>query len=131
MKTLKHKHWYDEIYDVHYVFLLNISKDSQVNEILKKNYKHTYKYYKEQKNNHNVSIENSSGKNIQSRYRQIILVRKMKKYDHAIWYGILAHECLHAMLYIFNDRGVKNDGTGYNEHFTYYLESLIRKSLEK
>lgn len=128
MKKLKHKHFYDEVYRKHYVFLLNVKTDKQVQDILKKNYPETYKIYKLTED---VSIEDCGGRSIQSEHRQIIIVRHMGKYNAPYWYSCLSHECLHAVMSTFEFTGVVYDTKSNNEHFTYYLESLIRIALEK
>ena len=42
----------------------------------------------------------------------------------------LAHECLHASLYILEDHGVQYDGDN-SEQLTYHVQWLFRKCLEK
>lgn len=128
MRKLKHKYYYDNTYDVQYVFLLNVKNDEEVIKILKKHYKQTYKFYKAEKGD--VSIDNSGGKTILGKYRQLIMIPKMKKYNLPYWYSILAHECLHSVISIFEQRGVRLETDSNNEHFTYYLDSLIRVALE-
>lgn len=55
---------------------------------------------------------------------------------YAIWirnknaHSILAHECLHAALFIFDDIGVKYDGDN-SEALCYLLDSLMRESKGK
>ena len=129
MNKLKHKHYYDEIYNVHFVFLLNVTSDKQVESILKKNYKNTYKEYKKSElEGWDNSIESCGGKNIQMGGRQIVMVRKMKKYYAPIFYGVLAHECLHAVMDVFKTRGLEYDKKSYNEHSSAH-ERARRKDL--
>lgn len=134
MKLLKHKHFYDDIYQTHYVFLLNVSSDKQIESILKKHYPQTYKLYaKDKKSGIHVSIENYGGRCIWFDHRKIIIVSKMKHYIAADWYSILAHECLHAMLKTFARKGIDlaTEENDRNEHFTYYLGMLMRIAFEK
>lgn len=132
MTKLKHKFHYDEVYEMGFCFLLNVKDDAEVEKILKRSYPKTWKFYKKEKAEDplGLSIKNCAGKNIQSADRQIIIVRKGKKYDYAYWHSVLAHESLHAVMDTFNRRGVRL-ASNPNEHATYYLDHLIRIALEK
>lgn len=128
----KHKYYFDNVYRMHYVFLLNVSTDKEVETILKKKYPETWKFYKAERLESSVSIENSGGKCIQGGHRQIIMVKKIEgKPWPAQYYAALAHECLHATFHTFRSRGVKYDDMSHNEHFTYYMDHLIAQAIEK
>ncbi len=130
MNKLKHKYYFDEVYSINYIFLLNIKSDKQIESILKKSYPETYKMYiKLKKQGENMSMENCAGKNIRSLYRHIILVKAGM--SSPSFHSVLAHECLHAMFDVFDKRGVTYDPKDINEQFTYYLEMLMRVALEK
>lgn len=127
-RKLKHSYWHDELYRVNYIFILNVKDDKEVEKILKKYYPKTYKFYLEEKKHGGVSIAKSSGKCIQSVSRHIILIRKHDFLKESMWWGILAHECLHSVMRVFYDRGLEYVSNDTNEHYTYYLELLINKS---
>lgn len=130
----RHKFYYDEVYLMAYIFLFNYTKDKEIECVLKKNYPVTYKWYLQEKNTgSNVSIEDSGGKNIQGKHRQIIMVRGYddRNFKVADFYDSLAHECLHATMHTFKERGVEYDKESHNEHYTYYLGMLVRVALEK
>lgn len=131
MKKIKTTHYYDEVYLVNYVFLLNVKNDKEIESILKKKYKGTYDWYMSIKDTTNVSIEKCGGKNIQGIHRQIIIIKKDTHLSDAEWHGILAHECLHAAMNITSTRGVThNEENTANEYLTYYMEMLIRMALK-
>lgn len=116
---------------MHYVFLLNVTTDRQVEILLKKKYPETFKFYTKEALESDVSIENSGGKCIQGAHRQIILVQKIKgKPWPAQYYAALAHECLHATMHTFRERGVIYNEKSHNEHFTYYMDHLIAQAIE-
>lgn len=131
MKHSKHKYYFDEVYKVNYVFILKVDTQKEFETILKNKYPETYKCYLKDKNDDiDVSIEGLGGRNFQfSSSRQIIYVKsKQKDYD---FYATLAHECLHATIYCFQQHGLEYDKKGSNEHFTYYLEMLMAQALMK
>ncbi len=133
MRQLKHKYYYDNVYRMAYVFILNVLNDEQVKKILKAKYPETWKFYKKESADGDLSIEGVGGKCIQGDHRQIIMVKKQTEcgYWPAQFYAALAHECLHATFHTFRARGVKYDDRSHNEHFTYYLDHLIAQAIEK
>lgn len=131
LQKFRHKYFYDDIYKVHFIFLLNVKDDKHVEETLKKHYKHTYEWYKKEEETMNVSIENCWGKNVQGLHRQLILVKYVHHVSESEFISCLVHECLHAVMDVFKQRGVKYDEKSYNEHYTYYLETIVQKALTK
>lgn len=120
---------YDEIYKANFVFLLNINKDSEVEDILKTKYSEVFKIYEKEKLKNVFSISDCSGRCIkfQDKNIYVIIIRKLN--NKARFNAVLAHECLHATNFVLGEAGVEFIDNGANEPFTYYLEYLIRNAL--
>lgn len=134
MQKLKCKHYYDEVYRHHYVFVLNVKNDDHLEKILShKKYPATRKRYKElKKQNPKFTIMDCGGKTIfLDQHRTLIVVPYPGfKNTSASFHSILAHECLHAAADTLNKRGVKYHTDNNSEPLAYYLEALMRTALE-
>lgn len=130
---LKHLHYYDELYLHHFVFILNVTSNEQLEKILLK-YPEAHKTYLKEKSRDKKGLDISTFGGVtltnDAMTGSAIIVVKQKKDSE--FYAILAHECFHAMSHMFNTRGVAYDDKeeASNEHFAYYLSHLIDKALK-
>ena len=112
MKITKPKHIYDTLYGTNFYVSRNVP----------------YSYFYQQVNKYWGNFKDQD-KNIQGKC--------IKNDNNTIWlwtkhndFGILAHECLHAVCYAFEDKGIVLSEDS-EEAFTYYLQWLIDRILGK
>lgn len=133
MTKLKHLHFYDELYLHHFVFVLNVASDKQLDKILKERYPAAYEVYKiELAKDKDLVIAKVGGFALTNDAHTGTLVVVVKQKKDSEFSAILAHECFHAVSHVFNARGVEYDprNDASNEHFAYYLSHLIDKALK-
>lgn len=130
---LKHRHYYDELYLHHFVFILNVTSNEQLEKVLEKYPAAKETYLKEKaRDKEGLKLSTFGGITItnDAMTGSVVIVVKQKRPEQM--YSILAHECFHAMSHMFNTRGVAYDDKeeASNEHFAYYLSHLMDKALQ-
>lgn len=129
---LKHLHYYDELYLHHFVFILNVKTDKELDRILQKYPKARDAYAIEKAKDKDLLVSNVGGITVTNDDHTGTLVVVVKQDEEREFYAVLAHECFHAVSNVFNARGVEYDprNDASNEHFAYYLSHLIDKALK-
>lgn len=124
MKLKKYK---DKTYGVNYAFVYDIVDIKKLAPFLKRKDKKIYKWYvavdtpKEEKDFAGRTIHNSNN----------ILILFKKETDYPFFVSVVVHELLHAMFFVFGERGIEIQSGGNNEHCTYYLDHLVMEVLSK
>lgn len=130
---LKHHYFYDEMYAHHFVFILNVTSDKQLEKILKSNYPMGHSIYKaECEKDKDLLVKNIGGGTLTNDNATGSIIIVVDQEDESIFYSVLAHECLHAVMDVLNSRGVEYSPKkeAANEAFTYYLSYLMKKALK-
>ena len=119
---MKYKKITEHIYRNDIVFFLMCKTDKPIKDKLKKEFPKVYEEIKDID-----LIEHSGGKCLLYPDDGFIgiITRKRGNIENDV--SSLAHECLHAVMSILNNRGVEygTDTYSHNEAFTYLLENLM------
>ena len=115
-KKLKIINFYDNIYKEKFSFIIGDSGQAK-------------KYIKKQHNYNTDFREFVIGKTILiSDYGIVVWLKRFNKGTESL--GVLLHEVIHAVFFIFESKGIKFDGD-YSEHFVYYCEYIMTTFLGK
>jgi len=123
---MRFKKYNDKVYGINYCFVFDVVDVKKIQEFLDKKDKKIARWYK------SIDVDNTipfAGKTIKNTNNILVLIKKDK--DASFVIATLVHELLHALFFVFGERGIEIQQGGGNEHATYYLDHLVYEALRK
>ncbi len=122
------KQYKDKVYGVNFGFVFDVTDVKKVPEFLKKKDKKIHKWYLSSMDEEKETKE-FAGRTIHNGNNILIILKKED--EHAFLVSVIVHELLHALFFVFGERGIEIQDGGTNEHATYYLDHLVYEALKK